>query len=126
MTPTTSLAVALQKAPSVGMLWTSETVGYSIRYAYRLPQPDGNERIILATDRRLGAFNTFWKPTGAGTTTDYPFSIIELRLNSTGIGEGKASLWSPVTIDNSAKSVAFENYSGLPVILKAVKRQNVK
>src|SRR5262245_9070665 len=49
MTPTTSLAATIQKASSVGMLWTSETVGYSIRYAYRVPQPDGGERIILAT-----------------------------------------------------------------------------
>src|SRR5262245_10319387 len=126
MTPETSLAAALQKAPSVGMLWTSETVGYSIRYAYRLPQPDGSERIILATDRRLGAWNTFWKPAGTATPTDYPFSIIELHLNATGLGEGKASLASPIGVDNNAKSLALENYSGLPTILKAVKRQSVK
>src|SRR5262249_33561845 len=126
MTPSTSLAATLQKASSVGMLWTSETVGYSIRYAYRLPQPDGSERIILATDRRLGAFNNFWKPAGSATTTDYPFSIIELRLSAAGIGEGKASLTSAVTIDNTAKSVAFENYAAEPVILKGVKKQTVK
>jgi hypothetical protein len=126
VTPTSSLTAALQKAPSVGMLWTSETVGYSIRYAYRLPQSDGTERIILATDRRLGAWNDFWKLSGTVTPSDYPFSVIELRLNAAGLGEGKASLASSITVDSDAKSLALENYANLPVILKAVKRQSLK
>ena len=126
MTPTTSLAATLQKAQSVGMIWTSETVGYSIRYAYRLPQADGSERIILTTDRRLGAWNSSWKPVASGPAPDYPFSVIELRLNATGSGEGKASLTGPITIDETAKSVALENYAALPVVLKNVKRQDVK
>jgi hypothetical protein len=128
LTPTTSLAGALQKAASVGMLWTSETVGYAIRYAYRFPQPDGGERIVLATDRRLGAWNAFWKPVTPPTSAppDYPFSVIELRLNASGLGEGKASLISPITVDNGSKSIELVNYATLPVVLKGVKRQNVK
>ena len=126
VTPTSSLAAALQKAPSVGMLWTSETVGYSIGYAYRLQQPDGSERIILATDRRLGAFNNVWKPVGTGQPSDYPFSIIELRVSPTGLGEGKASLVGPINVDNDAKTISLENYSTSPVVLKSVKRQSTK
>ena len=125
VTPAMSLASALQKVPSVGMIWTSETVGYSIRYAYRLPQPDGSEHIILATDRRLGAWNDFWKPAGGASTSDYPFSIIELRLASAGLGEGKVSLGS-INVDGGVKSIALENYTNLPVVLKAVKKQAVK
>ena len=116
-----SLSTALTKATSVGMIWTSETVGYSIRYAYRLAQPDGSERIILATDRRLGGFNDFWKPTGSAKATEYPFSIIELRVNAAGSGEGKASLIGPIAID-ATKSIGLENYGSLPVLLKGVKR----
>jgi hypothetical protein len=107
------------------MLWTSETVGYSIKYAYRLPPSDGSEHIILATDRRLGAFNDFWKPAGTAQTSDYPFSIIELRLTSAGLGEGKVSLGA-ITVDGGVKSIALDNYTNLPVVLKAVKRQIVK
>jgi hypothetical protein len=125
VTPTMSLASALQKAQSVGMLWTSETVGYSIRYAYRVPQPDGSEHIILATDRRLGAWNDFWKSAGTAPTSDYPFSIIELRLTSAGLGEGKVSLGS-INVDSGVKSIALENYTTLPVVLKAVKKQIAK
>jgi len=127
LTPSRSLAGALQKAPTVGILWTPESAGYSIRYAYRLHETDGSERIILATDRRLSPWNALWKPTsGTAASTDYEFSIIELRLNAQGLGEGKASLATPIAIDSSAKSVALENYASLPVVFKGVKRQSAK
>ena len=121
-TPESSLAAALEKAPTVGHLWSSEVAGYSVREALRLPQPDGGERIILITERRLGAWNDLWKPTGSATPTNYPFSVIELRLNAKGEGEGKASLTGKVTVDTAAKSLALENYAALPVIFKNVKR----
>src|SRR5215470_18080915 len=52
--PIEILNTAIGKAPTVGYIWTNETVGYSVKYAQRLALPDGTERIILATDRRLG------------------------------------------------------------------------
>ena len=121
-TPEGSLAAALSKVPTVGYVWSSETAGYSVHYAARLAQPDGGERILLVTDRRLGAWNNLWKPSGAASTTNYEFSVIELHLNSKGEGEGKASLTGKVTVDNTAKSIVLENYAALPVILKGVKR----
>ena len=120
-TPESSLAAALDKAPTVGHLWSSEVAGYSVREAVRLPQPDGGERIVLITERRLGAWNDLWKPTG-GAPTNYPFSVIELRLNAKGEGEGRASLTGKVTVDAAAKTIALENYAALPVIFKNVKR----
>jgi len=119
-TPEGSLAAALQSAEGVGYLWTSESTGYSIRYAYRLPQPDGGERIILATDRRLGAFDDSWKP-AAGQGADYGFSIIELRLNAKHEGEGKTSLIGKVAIDSSANTIGLDSYAALPITLKDVK-----
>ena len=121
-TPQGSLAAALGKVPTVGYVWSSETAGYSLHYAARLAQPDGGERILLITDRRLGAWNNLWKPSGAATPTDYEFSLIELHLNSKGEGEGKASLTGKVTADNAARAIVLENYAALPVILKGVKR----
>src|SRR5262249_14044037 len=79
-TPEAALAATLQAARTVGYIWTSESAGYSLRYAYRSPQPDGGERIIFATDRRLGAWNDLWKPTGGATPTAYEFTVIEVHL----------------------------------------------
>jgi hypothetical protein len=123
-TPESSLKTALDKAPTVGYLWSSEVAGYSLRYAVRLPQQDGSERILLITDRRLGAANDLWKPAGPGTATDYEFSLVELHVNSKGEGEGKISLTGKVAADSAAKAIALENYGTLPVVLKNVKRQN--
>jgi hypothetical protein len=117
------LAAALKKEPTVGILWTSEIVGYSIKYAYRVPQADGGERIILATDRRVGAWSNLWKLPESANATDYAFSIIELRVNSKGEGEGKISMTGKLAVDSNSKAIALEGYNALPVILKGVKRQ---
>jgi len=120
--PISTLTAALRKAATVGYLWTNEVVGYSIKYAYRTPLPDGGERIILATDRRLGAGTAGWKQVATGTPTDYEFTLIEIRMDSKGLGEGKASLTSKVILDNEAKTLALDNYAATPAILQNVKR----
>jgi hypothetical protein len=122
-TPEASLAAALEKAPTVGYLWSSEAAGYAVHYAVKLPQADGTERIILISDRRLGAWNNLWKPAGSAAATNYEFSVIELHLNAKGEGEGKASLTGKVVVDSAAKTLALENYATLPVVLKTVKRR---
>ena len=124
MTPEVALATALGVAPTVGHLWSSEVAGYSIRSAVRIPEQGGGERIVLLTDRRLGAWNDGWKPVGSDAATTYDFSVIELHFNAKGEGEGKISLTGKVAADAAAKTVALENYSALPVVLKGVKRRS--
>jgi hypothetical protein len=119
-TPDGSLAAALQLAPGVGYLWSSESVGYSLRYAYRTTEADGGVRIVLATDRRLGGFDDAWRP-ATGEPNDHSFSIIELRLNRAMEGEGKASLTGSVFVDSAASTIALEDYASLPVTLQNVR-----
>jgi len=120
--PITALTAAIGKAPTVGYIWTNEVVGYSIKHAYHASLPDGGERIILLTDRRLGGFTSAWKPVGAATLIDYEFSLVEIRLDSKGLGEGKTSLTTKVILDNEARTVALDNYAATPAILQNVKR----
>ena len=121
--PERSLTAALGQMPIVGHLWSSEVSGYSVRCALRLTAPDGGERIILITDRRLGAWNDLWKPVAVGAATNYDFSVIELRLNSKGEGEGRVSLTGNIAVDSAAKAIALENFSELPVVLRKVRRK---
>jgi hypothetical protein len=122
--PIASLTAAIGKAPTLGYIWTNEVVGYSIKYAYRMSMPDGGERIILATDRRLGGSSLSWKLTAAAATpTDYDFTIFEIRLDSKGAGEGKTTLTTKVVVDNDAKTLALENYAGTPAIFQSVTRK---
>jgi hypothetical protein len=120
-TPESTLAAALKQATTVGYLWSSEIAGYALRYAGKAPGPDGLDRIILITDRRLGATNDLWNPVGAAAPSTYGFSVIELRVNSKAEGEGKISLTGKVALDSAAKIVVPENYGALPVVLKNLK-----
>jgi hypothetical protein len=124
-TPESSLAAALFNAPTVGYLWSSEVAGYSVRYAVRLPEQNGGERIVLVTDRRLGAWNDLWKPAGSPPATGYEFSVIEMRLNASGVGEGKSSLTGKVGVDSAAKSFVLENYGESSVLLAGVKENKL-
>jgi hypothetical protein len=94
-----------------------------VRFAARLAEPDGSERIILITDRRLGAWNDLWKPAGTDSPNNYEFSVVELHLNSHGEGEGKVSLTGKIVADGAAKTFGLENYAALPVVLKNVRRK---
>jgi hypothetical protein len=122
LTPEAALAAALGNTPSLGTLWSSETTGYSIHYAWKVAAPDGGETITLVTDRRLGSSNTLWRPAGSGPVSPYDFSVIELHVNAKGEGEGKASISGKVVVDGTAKTIALENYSALPVVLRNLKR----
>jgi hypothetical protein len=121
VTPIAAFTAALQKAPTIGYVWTDGVTGYSIKYAWRAPQPDGTERIVLATDRRLGAYSPAWTITAGGAPTDYQFTVLELRVDAKG-GEGKSSLTTKVVADNQTKILSLENYATAPAILQNVKR----
>jgi hypothetical protein len=57
-------------------------------------------------------------------TTDYAFSVIELRLNSKGEGEGKGVVGGKIVVDGGAKTLSLDSYNSLPIILRSVKRTN--
>lgn len=121
VTPDASLAKALEEAATVGYLWSSETAGYALRYAGKVDAADGSRRIVLVTQRKLGAMNARWTPTIDGPANSYEFSVIELRLNAKGEGEGKISLTGKIVPDAVAKMVSVENYAALPAVLRDVR-----
>ncbi len=123
-TPEGQLTLALQEASTIGYLWSSEAAGYALRYAGKFTLPDGGDRVILITDRRLGESNALWRaPNQApAAPSSYNFSIIELRVNTKGTGEGKLSLGEKVAPDAAAGIVALPDYDSLPVVFTKVKQ----
>ena len=115
--PPDPVVTAINEAPTVGYIWTDRVVGYSIKYAYHASLTDGSERIILATNRRLDG-----RITATGTPTKDEFTLIEIRLDSSGMGEGKTSLVIQAIIDDEAETVALDNYAGRPAIFQNVQR----
>lgn len=119
LTPEASLATALQDVPTVGYLWTSETAGYALRYAGQTTAADGGQRIVLITQRRLGAMNQRWTSSTGQPAAD-EFSVIELRLNAQGQGEGKASVAGKLALDAAVKMVTLADYGAVPVNFEKV------
>jgi hypothetical protein len=117
LSPIAAFTAALGRAPTVGYIWTNEITGYSIKYAWHAPLPDGTDRIVLASDRRLGAYTNGWKPATPAPETDYAFTLIELRVGPNGSFEGKASLTDKIAVDVEAKTVALENYQSAAAYL---------
>jgi hypothetical protein len=84
------LGAGLEKAPTIGYIWDEGHLGYSLRYAQRDTLPNGGERIILLTDRPLGSWRREgWKPSGHAVAPSYSFTLVELRLNKNGRGNGR-------------------------------------
>lgn len=115
LTPIAAFTAALGRVPTVGYLWTNDITGYSIKYAWHASLPGGTERIVLVSDRRLGAYTDAWKT--STPATDYSFTLIELRAGPKGLIEGKTSLADKIVVDADAKTVALDNYAAAAVSL---------
>jgi hypothetical protein len=116
-TPLERLATAVKAAPTLGYVWSEGVTGYSIKYAWRAPTAD---RIVLVTDRRLGVHAPDWALQAApGPQPD--FTVIEMRLDAAGAGEGKMSLSSGVVVDAAASTLALDRFAAAPTLLKVSK-----
>jgi hypothetical protein len=120
-----ALLKQLQKMPSHGRMrfpsWQGPDplnlgLGWDLRYAWQEPLPDGGRRIVLALDRYMSLWETANRP----RTVDYPFTVIELRVNKAGQGEGKMSVATKIRFDRQQNMIELENYTSEPVRLKNV------
>lgn len=91
-------------------------LGLDIRYARQTPLAEGGRRIFLAMDRYIG----FQEARNQPRTMDYPFTLIEIRIDRNGKGEGKMSIATKIKFDKKEKTIELENYSSEPVRLNNV------
>ena len=96
-------------------------LGWDIHFARKVPLPDGGERVVLVTDRRIG----FWEAANHPRSIDYPFTVIELRLNRDGDGEGTMSIATKVIYDKEQNMITLEYFQNQPVRLTNLKREKV-
>jgi len=109
--PTEPLLKALQKMPKVGRIRTPTTLGWDLHYARQFKDEDGGgRRIVLATDRPIA----FVEARNNTRTMDYPFTLIEMRLNAEDKGEGKILAGTKIFVDKK-KNIVLENYAQQPV-----------
>jgi hypothetical protein len=110
----------LRDLPRAGFIRTPGNLGYDLRFARKLALEEGGEQIVIATDRPIG----LWEAANRPRTIDYPFTLIELRLDSKGNGEGKISLATKIVYDKRRNTIVLENYQSAPVMLTKVRRES--
>jgi hypothetical protein len=108
----------LQKMPKVGYIRTVNTLAWDLHYARQSALEDGGgRRIVLATDRPIG----FAEARNQTRSMDYPFTILEMRLNAQDKGEGKILAGTRLYIDKK-NNVVLENYAQQPVRFNEIKK----
>ena len=113
----TALLDALTKQPEAGFIKMPNTLGWTLFYARKTDLPDGGQRIVIATNRRLG----FGEVSQQRRSADYDFTLVEIHLpKGGGKGEGKMVPAAKVTWDKETNQIDIENYQAMPVQLKNV------
>jgi len=111
------LVRALQDMKSVGSLRTPQTLAWDLRYARQFKDPEGGRRIVLVTDRPIG----FREAANSNRSMDYPFTVLEIRLNAKDEGEGKIFGGSKIYVENG--ELVVENWGTQPTRFNNIKRQ---
>jgi hypothetical protein len=111
---------ALKDAPKVGYIRTNTSLGWDLHFARRVPGEDGGERIVIATDRPMSSAELWHRP----RSVDYPFTVIEMRVNRDGQGDGTLSFATKVIPDRENNIVTLENYGQQRTRLQQVKRES--
>lgn len=107
----------LQDEKSVGWIATPTSLRYDFYYATQTPLEGGGRRIMLITDRPM----QMWERMGASPTRDYPFTVIELRLDKDGNGQG--TLAQLVQLRLIGNILGIENWATAPMRLNEVKKK---
>lgn len=112
----------LSELPSVGAVWLDGSgAGYAIKYAHRTATDEGGAVVTLVTDRAVGSYNFRpWEPETSTATTSIDYSVIELRLDSSGNGVGTMSLAADVSLDEETDTVSLVIEDGTPNVLTDV------
>ncbi len=112
---------ALEKVkPRTGFIKLPNTLGWDLRYARDNVQPDGTRQIVIATDRPV----SFAATASGAESTDYPFTILEMRMGTNNKGEGRMLARSAISTKDGR--LQLENYGNEPVKLSSITQQEEK
>jgi len=111
------LLKALVKMPKAGRIRTPQTLAWDLHYAHQTPLEDGGRRIVVATDRPIG----FREARNQSRSMDYPFTLVEIRLDDNDRGQGKILAGTRLLIDKN-KHLVLENYGQQPVRFNEIRR----
>ena len=111
-----ALLNALQRAPRVGIFRVPGNLSWDIKYAFRFRGRDNRNRIILLTDRNVSFAEARARP----RSMDYPFTVIQMRVDDSGIGDGEINVAAAVAFDG--RNLEIEEFLDRPIRLTKVRK----
>ena len=108
----------LQKNKPVGRIRTPDSLGYDLRYAQQTTLPEGGRMIVIATDRPIG----FWEATQQPRSIDYPFTVIQMKLDREGKGSGTISYATRI-VAHENNVIELEDFATRPIMLNNIKSE---
>jgi hypothetical protein len=108
----------LRNAEALGYLKWPGGLEYTLRYTRRTPRPDGSADVIFVVDSRVWV----WWDAKVDVPMDEPFTVVHVRLDKNGVGEGKLAPASKVRSDK-AVGFAVSDYDARPVVLTDFRAQ---
>ena len=112
------LSKAFDKTKDVGRVSPTGFVGNSFRFARATPTQDGGMHIVMVTDRPM----SFWERYNSTRSTQYPFGIIVLNVDSTGKGTGTLAPICKIKF-NKKNKLEIEHYGQKPLRLANVRME---
>jgi hypothetical protein len=113
------LLAALEKIkPPCGIIATNNSIGWDLHGAIKTPLPNGGQKIVLITNRPM----SFARAAGDSNSTNYQFTLAEIRLDKDNgrKGEGKLAQSVGITYNPTTKGLELTNYGALPLGLSDV------
>ena len=97
----------------------------SILFAQQINTPAGR-RVVIATDKQLGFGDQIPDPktwNGEPLSSDFEFTLVDIRFAPDGVGVGKIALESKVAYDAAIKTFEVKDFAKEPARLTGVRSE---
>ena len=111
-----ALMSALQKLRRVGYIRTPGRIGWDLHFARDIKREDGRQ-VVIATDRPM----SFWEASRRPRSSDYDFTLVDIRFDADGKGTGKLAVAAKVNYNQKTGTVEIEDFGIEPVRLTEVR-----
>jgi hypothetical protein len=103
----------------IGTIRSTTSLAWDLHFSHRMPGKDGGDRIILATDRPISLGEAWYQ----SRRMDYPFTVLEVHLPTSGEGDGTMSFATKVIPDEENNVIVLENFGLQRIRLTQVRRE---
>jgi hypothetical protein len=117
------LLTLIREMPGIGFMSSATSKGTPLHFAHARPAEDGGRHIIMASERPSSESEPRSR---FRRGDDYPFTIVDFHVDSSGSGEGKVAYAAHLALNEKTGALEIGKYAAEPVYLTSVKSERAK